>query len=81
LPVFLKKIIEGKMKKIALFLINIYQTIISVTLKNLLGVKNSCRFYPTCSEYAKLSISEKGVLKGSYLSLVRFLKCQPFYNT
>ncbi|HUD04836.1 MAG TPA: membrane protein insertion efficiency factor YidD [Patescibacteria group bacterium] len=68
------------MKKIALFLINIYQALISTTLKNLLGVNRSCRFHPTCSDYAKLTISEKGLLKGSYLSMIRLLKCQPFYN-
>ncbi len=68
------------MKKIALFLINVYQSAISVSIKNLLGVQRSCRFYPTCSDYAKLTISEKGLLKGGYLSIVRLLKCQPFYN-
>jgi len=68
------------MKKIALVLINIYQAVISTALKNLLGISRFCRFSPTCSEYAKLSISNKGVLKGSYLSMVRALKCQPFYK-
>jgi len=68
------------MKKIALASINIYQTVISTTLKNLLGVNKFCRFSPTCSEYAKLSISQKGIFKGSYLLAVRLLKCQPFYK-
>jgi hypothetical protein len=68
------------MKKAVLILINIYQTVISVTVKNLLGIQRSCRFSPTCSEYAKLTISEKGLFKGGYLSIVRLLKCQPFYN-
>jgi hypothetical protein len=68
------------MKKILLFLVNIYQAVVSTTLKNVLGVKRFCRFYPTCSDYAKISISEKGVLKGSYLSMIRLLKCQPFYK-
>jgi putative membrane protein insertion efficiency factor len=67
------------MKKIALFLITIYQkTIANVLL--VLGLKGNCRFSPTCSEYAKLAISEKGILKGGYLSVIRVLKCQPFYN-
>jgi putative membrane protein insertion efficiency factor len=68
------------MKKIASTLINIYQAIISTTLKNLLGARSFCRFSPTCSEYAKQSILQKGVLKGSYLSAIRILKCQPFYK-
>jgi putative membrane protein insertion efficiency factor len=68
------------MKHITLFLINIYQKSIAVALFSL-GLKGNCRFSPTCSEYAKLTISEKGLLKGGYLSVVRLLKCQPFYNS
>jgi putative membrane protein insertion efficiency factor len=67
------------MKKIITSAISIYQKTIAVILFNL-GLKGDCRFSPTCSEYAKLSISEKGILKGSYLSVVRLLKCQPFYK-
>jgi hypothetical protein len=67
------------MKKIILLIISLYQRTIAVVLFNL-GLKGDCRFSPTCSEYAKLSISRKGILKGSYLSMVRVLKCQPFYK-
>jgi len=67
------------MKKIVLFLITIYQKTIAVSLLSL-GLKGDCRFSPTCSEYAKLTISEKGLFKGGYLSIARLLKCQPFYN-
>jgi hypothetical protein len=67
------------MKKISLFLITIYQKTIAVALFSL-GLKGDCRFSPTCSEYAKLTISEKGLFKGGYLSIIRLLKCQPFYN-
>lgn len=67
------------MKKIILLIISLYQRTIAVVLFNL-GLKGDCRFSPTCSEYAKLSVSQKGILKGSYLSMVRVLKCQPFYK-
>jgi len=67
------------MNKIVTTAINVYQRTIAVLLFNL-GLKGNCRFSPTCSEYAKLSISQKGILKGSYLSMVRLLKCQPFYT-
>jgi hypothetical protein len=67
------------MKKIALFLITGYQKTIAVALLNL-GLKGDCRFAPSCSEYAKIKILEKGLFKGGYLSMVRLLKCQPFYN-
>lgn len=68
------------MKKIMILTINFYQNIISTPLKQALGIKNACRFSPTCSEYAKTSILKKGIINGSYLSVLRLLKCQPFYN-
>ena len=68
------------MKKVVPFLITAYQRTISVALFYL-GLKGNCRFSPTCSEYAKLTISEKGIIKGGYLSMARLLKCQPFYNS
>jgi putative membrane protein insertion efficiency factor len=68
------------MKKIIISIIGFYQMILSNLILQLTGTSNACRFSPTCSEYAKLSISEQGLFKGSYLSIVRLLKCQPFYN-
>ncbi len=66
------------MKKIIINSISIYQTIISVILKNLLGVNKFCRFSPTCSEYAKKEINKKGVVKGLALSFLRISRCHPF---
>lgn len=37
-----------------------------------------CRHEPTCSEYAKRSIEERGVLTGSLMSLKRILTCNPW---
>jgi uncharacterized protein len=67
------------MKKTTTLLINFYQAFIANALRAL-GIKTECRFYPTCSEYAKESIFNKGIIKGSYASLLRILKCQPFYS-
>ncbi|MEI7451032.1 MAG: membrane protein insertion efficiency factor YidD [Desulfomonile sp.] len=39
---------------------------------------SSCRFYPTCSEYAKDAVLAHGVFRGSWLTLRRVLKCRPF---
>jgi len=39
----------------------------------------SCRFTPTCSQYALDALSHWGVLKGAWLTLVRLLKCQPLH--
>ncbi|MBW2708980.1 MAG: membrane protein insertion efficiency factor YidD [Deltaproteobacteria bacterium] len=39
----------------------------------------SCRFYPTCSTYARHAYHKYGILKGSFLALIRILKCHPFH--
>ncbi|MEA1996384.1 MAG: membrane protein insertion efficiency factor YidD [Gemmatimonadota bacterium] len=39
----------------------------------------ACRFYPSCSEYARLSIEKYGPYKGLRLSALRLLKCHPFH--
>lgn len=36
-----------------------------------------CRFYPTCSAYAREAIMTHGVLRGGFLALFRLLRCQP----
>lgn len=38
----------------------------------------SCRFTPTCSEYARQVIRKYGPLKGMYLALKRLLRCHPW---
>ncbi len=37
----------------------------------------SCRFYPTCSDYAKEALSKFGFFRGSALALWRILRCNP----
>lgn len=39
----------------------------------------TCRFYPTCSEYGLESYKRFGAIKGTYLTVVRILKCHPFH--
>lgn len=39
----------------------------------------SCRFYPTCSEYAKIAIYRFGLIKSIFLIIKRILKCHPFH--
>lgn len=67
-------------KRIAILTINSYQAVVSSILKNILGTNKFCRFEETCSEFTKRNIAEKGLLKGSWIGLVRLLKCQPFYS-
>lgn len=62
------------MKTFALFLLKVYKQLLSPLLPN------SCRFYPSCSEYSRQAIEKYGVLKGSRLSIVRISKCHPFHK-
>jgi putative membrane protein insertion efficiency factor len=38
----------------------------------------SCRFVPTCSEYAMEAVDRYGVLRGGFMALMRLLRCHPF---
>ncbi|MCX5707876.1 MAG: membrane protein insertion efficiency factor YidD [Candidatus Omnitrophica bacterium] len=37
----------------------------------------SCRFWPSCSEYAKQAVSKYGILKGGTKATGRLLRCHP----
>ena len=62
------------MKRILLWLISFYRKKISPM------TPPSCRFIPTCSEYAFQAIERYGVLKGGWLALRRLSKCHPFHK-
>jgi hypothetical protein len=55
-------------------LIKVYKFLISP----LLG--NSCRYFPTCSDYSIDSLKTYGLFKGLFLSLKRILSCHPWGN-
>ena len=38
---------------------------------------NSCRYFPTCSDYSIEALKTYGVVKGSILSLKRIFSCHP----
>lgn len=38
----------------------------------------SCRFTPTCSEYALQALKKHGAIKGSWLTIKRLLRCHPW---
>jgi putative membrane protein insertion efficiency factor len=58
-------------RRVALALIRFYQ-------RHLSGWKRpTCRFVPTCSEYAYEAIVHYGVVQGSLKALWRLLRCQP----
>lgn len=39
----------------------------------------TCRFQPTCSMYAIQAIERFGAIKGSWLAVLRILRCHPFH--
>ena len=39
-----------------------------------------CRYYPTCSQYAKECYQKFNFIKASFLTLYRLLRCNPFHK-
>jgi uncharacterized protein len=39
-----------------------------------------CRFYPSCSQYARQALDTHGALHGSWLALRRLARCHPFHS-
>jgi hypothetical protein len=60
------------MKIILLGLIKLYRLVLSP----LIGP--SCRFQPTCSQYAMTAIERFGVWKGTWLAIKRIGRCHPW---
>ena len=60
------------LRSLAVLPIRFYQRFVSPLMPA------TCRFSPTCSSYAKNSIEVHGVLRGTWLSLVRIMRCHPF---
>ncbi|AZV46527.1 membrane protein insertion efficiency factor YidD [Nautilia sp. PV-1] len=62
------------LKNLPLKLISFYQLFISP----LLG--NNCRYYPSCSEYAKIELENDTFLRAVFKSTVRFLTCNQLFK-
>ncbi len=62
------------LKKLVIAVIKLYRRYLS-PLKR----KPTCRFYPTCSQYALEAVTKYGAIKGTYLAILRILKCHPFH--
>jgi hypothetical protein len=43
------------------------------------GLPSACRYWPTCSEYARLAIARHGLVRGGAAALGRLLRCQPIF--
>jgi len=64
---------ERAVRHCAVFLIRLYQW----TVSPLLGP--TCRFHPSCSQYALEAVTRFGVLRGMALALARLGRCHPWH--
>jgi len=60
------------MKRVLIALVRGYRRYVSPLLPP------SCRFTPTCSEYAVEALQKYGAWKGGWLAVWRILRCNPF---
>ncbi|MFC0184365.1 hypothetical protein SAMN04515674_102115 [Pseudarcicella hirudinis] len=60
------------MKSLLIFLVRVYQGLISPYFPN------SCRYTPTCSQYMIEAVLKHGALKGGWMGLKRFARCNPW---
>ena len=66
------KVIKPVFGAIFLFIIRMYQHLLSPIFGN------SCRFTPTCSHYGAEAISKHGPFEGGWLTLKRIARCNPW---
>ncbi len=60
------------MKRVFLSIINFYRKNISP------NTPPRCKYIPTCSQYGLEAIERFGAFKGGFMTLWRFLRCNPF---
>lgn len=53
-------------------LLRLYQLLISPM------TPQTCRFYPSCSQYAVVAVRRHGAIRGSWLAARRLLRCNPW---
>ena len=63
---------KNPIKALFILLIRAYQWLISPLLPP------SCRFTPSCSHYGIEALQKHGLIRGSYLTISRILRCHPW---
>ena len=64
--------LEMSPRDLAVAAVKLYQRGVSPMLPN------TCRFYPSCSQYTVLAIQKHGVLRGVFMGAWRIMRCNPF---
>ncbi len=65
-------VIDKILRFVPILIIKFYKRFLSPVLPN------TCRFYPSCSEYSLQAFKKYNMFKASYLSAYRILRCNPF---
>ena len=73
-PMIFKLFISNLLKLLIINIIKIYQLFISPFFPS------SCKFSPSCSKYGIEAINKYGAIRGSFLTVKRVLKCNPWNN-
>lgn len=61
------------MARLFIWLVKAYQLLLSPFFGQ------QCRFYPTCSQYAIEALYKYGAIRGSYYTVRRLLRCNPWH--
>ena len=64
----------GALVRGVVFLIQLYRHMVSPLRPA------TCRFVPTCSQYAVDALTEYGLIRGSWLAAARLAKCGPWHR-
>jgi putative membrane protein insertion efficiency factor len=65
--------VSSALRTVVILPIRLYQ----LTVSRLMPA-GTCKYHPTCSEYAALAIRKHGVLRGIAMSAWRLLRCNPW---
>jgi putative membrane protein insertion efficiency factor len=65
--------VTGALRTLAIAPVRAYQRLVSPFVP-----ANTCKYHPSCSEYAVLAIRKHGVLRGVLLAGWRLLRCNPW---
>ena len=63
-----------RVKHVLIALVRFYQKYISPL------TPPTCRYVPTCSQYALEALQKYGALKGGWLAIKRICRCHPFHK-
>lgn len=58
--------------RVLVVLVRVYQLVISPL------TPPTCRFYPSCSQYAVIALTRHGAVRGTWLAVRRVLRCHPW---